>query len=1379
MANNTVEVRIQGDSSRLERAINTARDAINQFGNAGSQASRRLQQSMNKVRQSITNTNSKFQELKNSIDELDFNDVLGGSAVFTVLGDAISEVINKVEELQGALSKIQGATGASDIDMQSMGTSFGNVYATGAGNDWNDVASAMSVAKQMTGQMGEELENVTQGALVVRDAFDIDINESVRAADSLMKQFGVTGEEAYTLMAQAAQNGANKNGDLADTLNEYAVQFKQLGFTAEEFTNTLITGAQNGSFSIDKVGDAVKEFNIRVKDGSKSTTEGFEALGMNADEMAQRFTAGGDTAKQAFKETMTALANMDDPVEQNIAGVNLWGTMWEDLGAQGVLALANISDKADMTADTLSKLQIANISSIGGIFDYIGRQIETAFILPLIQEAMPALKDFASFLTKFFASVKRNGLAETFKNMIPPEFQIALGAIAGIFGGVLVASIAGIVAVAAPLAGIFASAVAAAAPIIGMGALIGAGIAIAISAFEALDDKFHIIDTIVANVSPTLDELKATFDEVFNNIIASGSNFLNKFSEFIDAISPITEPILEILIAVFEYGFSKTINIAIETLNTFLNVLGDIVTGIIDLFSGIVTFFTGVFTGDFETAWEGITQIFSAVLGTLGNVITDLFEGFKNTFNTAFGEIISAVTQWVNDIYNSIVNGLNNIVNSASETWEQFKQDVSNAIDETIEAIEEFPNNIAYCIGYAIGYISTLPEKASEAFDELVSYIEGLPDRFLEMVDNVISYLMTLPSACMEAGSEFISSAEAWVSETYNTVVNKITELISEIQSVLSQAPSVMIEAGNQVVSATEEWASNAYNKVVEWVNKIPSAISEAISNAASTVRNFIDGLTTNFTIGVQAGGGGDVTANHNAKGGIYSQGAFLTYFAEDSAEAAIPIDGSNRAKALWTKTGEMLGMFRSGNAEGLSIANSISGNSYSSSIETTAKADVIVKTDKALSDIEKLNQKIKDLQNEGKEVSPNLYTSINDKNETLKQNISEAFDKTRNSATDLNKNFVDFKIQSNFSHLKGAEAVQAQMVLDTTDAFDKLDEYKQKYVDSTKQAQDLVEAARKSGDEKLLADANALLEQRKADEAGAERWIAQEKQNIMQDYFDEQVASYKNCKDIQAEIDEAYNDLNLERLQEVLTEENAIRLNNMEAQKEMMATYQEVFLAANATNAQLTSDLYSTVYDSLNDNIKKLIMGTQSWGDAIKNLGQSLIQTVINFYAQKIAAMLTASLMGDSMQASSATASTALAAEQAAAWSTAALFKEMVMPGTGAIALASLTASSVGAGAISAIPALANGGITKGATVAMIGEGRYQEAVMPLNRAYFEKAGLIDKKGESGGNHYTISINAVDTKGFDKYLKRTGGKSIAKELTRQAFKKTGRGKVG
>lgn len=71
--------------------------------------------------------------------------------------------------------------------------------------------------------------------------------------------------------------------------------------------------------------DALKELSIRVIDGSNTTIQGFELIGLNADEMAKKFAAGGDTAKQALNETIEGLKNMNDPIQQDLAGVDLFG----------------------------------------------------------------------------------------------------------------------------------------------------------------------------------------------------------------------------------------------------------------------------------------------------------------------------------------------------------------------------------------------------------------------------------------------------------------------------------------------------------------------------------------------------------------------------------------------------------------------------------------------------------------------------------------------------------------------------------------------------------------------------------------------------------------------------------------------------------------------------------------------------------------------------------------------------------------------------------------------------------------------------------------------------------------------------------------------
>jgi phage-related minor tail protein len=173
-------------------------------------------------------------------------------------------------------------TGAAEDEIDSLNTAMENVYANNFGESIEDVANAMATVKTNTKLAGEELQNVTEYALLLRDTFEFEVNESTRSAKMLMDQYGISAKEAYNLIAQGAQNGLDKNGDLLDTINEYAVHFNSLGIDAEGMFNMLVNGAENGTFSVDKLGDAVKEFGIRVKDGSTSTRDAFAALGYGA-----------------------------------------------------------------------------------------------------------------------------------------------------------------------------------------------------------------------------------------------------------------------------------------------------------------------------------------------------------------------------------------------------------------------------------------------------------------------------------------------------------------------------------------------------------------------------------------------------------------------------------------------------------------------------------------------------------------------------------------------------------------------------------------------------------------------------------------------------------------------------------------------------------------------------------------------------------------------------------------------------------------------------------------------------------------------------------------------------------------------------------------
>ena len=305
-------------------------------------------------------------------------------SVSVPMAAAGTAAIKFASESQDAYKQFAAATGTATENLGKYQDMINNVYKDNFGESIGDVADAMAKVDQNMSYLDDSaLQRCTEYAYTLADTFDVDIGESTRAADSLIKNFGVSAREAFNLMAQGAQNGLDFSGELFDNVDEYSVQFQKLGLDAEDMFSIFANGAENGAFNLDKIGDAVKEFSIRAIDGSDTTKQGFEAIGMNADKMAKRFAAGGQDAKAAFNEVIQGLARMDDPVAQSAAGVNLFGTMWEDLGPQVITTLSTTNGAIDKTKETMEELVNTRYDTLTGALGGLWRTIQVDVLQPV------------------------------------------------------------------------------------------------------------------------------------------------------------------------------------------------------------------------------------------------------------------------------------------------------------------------------------------------------------------------------------------------------------------------------------------------------------------------------------------------------------------------------------------------------------------------------------------------------------------------------------------------------------------------------------------------------------------------------------------------------------------------------------------------------------------------------------------------------------------------------------------------------------------------------------------------------------------------------------------------------------------------------------
>lgn len=146
-----------------------------------------------------------------------------------------------------------------------------------------------------------------------------------------------------------------------------------------------------------------------------------------------------------------------------------------------------------------------------------------------------------------------------------------------------------------------------------------------------------------------------------------------------------------------------------------------------------------------------------------------------------------------------------------------------------------------------------------------------------------------------------------------NAAVGTITMVVGSVASLITGAIGLLNGLIEFITGVfTGNW-SMAWQGILDIFSGVFTAISGIANSVLNGIQSTINGIVSSIK-GLAGklpslGGGGGKDIAHNARGGIYGKGAFLTTFAEDSPEAAIPLDGSPRAIGLWRKAGEILGI--------------------------------------------------------------------------------------------------------------------------------------------------------------------------------------------------------------------------------------------------------------------------------------------------------------------------------------------------------------------------------------------------------------------------------------------------------------------------------------
>ena len=389
------------------------------------------------------------------------------------------------------------------------------------------------------------------------------------------------------------------------------------------------------------------------------------------------------------------------------------------------------------------------------------------------------------------------------------------------------------------------------------------------------------------------------------------------------------------------------------------------------------------------------------------------------------------------------------------------------------------------------------------------------------------------------------------------------------------------------------------------------------------------------------------------------------------------------------------------------------------------------------------------------------------------------------NNIRDMRK---DLELSLAVKDSTGAASPMVQFTKEYTDAIDaigdKWDKYADDFVQMDKmQQQHFIDTLKERGIKfEEVEDGRITFERQKTEELLA----------VHRDYSDKYLELQRTMAEEKWNIDEAMRTQDFEALQSALDAEYVATQQSYELRKELLNEYQQAVMDSHWNGQEAIWESASAGIDKLQEGISGLLQGTMSITQAFQNMGKAILKTISDSVAQWIAAQVKQAVLGKMLQSQQTAASVAAAQAQLPAWSS--LAQQVSMATFGASAAAGLAAwsSSTAAGVAQAtalgaagnfggsfgaafnansMPKLAEGGLAYGATFAQIGEGKYDEAVLPLSDTVFDRLGEGINRSNSGigvGGGITLNVSAIDAESFGSFLETRGGRALRQFLVNQ-----------
>ena len=763
------------------------------------------------------------------------------------------------------------------------------------------------------------------------------------------------------VMAYALTQSNNDLESFHQAMKYFAPVGTQLGMKPEEMVAAVMTQADAGikgsmggtsmrmaslrmfappKAALKALGD-MGELSSDAQKGLAEASAAWAELGVSED-------AGWLDRMRALKEASQTLSKTDFMAKlSKITGVNAVS------GQSSLLAdfekfESRLTEMTDGTvngwAGDTAKVMRENTETNFKLLESAVSALSTTFgnlFLPALNEGLSGLTKFATELNTF---VKEHQDLAKAAGLAAAAIAGVIVAVAG-FGvaasgvqflassfALLKTTVSGLSAVQGVISGL--SSLSNLAGLAGLASPLGIAVAAAMALAAAAYFVYQNWETVGPVFSAMGETISSTLSNAFQAIQPAVSTLIESFRR----LAPVFETLGAGLFAAFAVVLNFSVNIAATLISTFANA----VAAIINLFGGLGNALASLLAGDFSKAGEHLKnalvnaaksafEAIKSLLGGLADSFTNLFTPLKflrgdkpdgsNSGGGSFGTPqATAQPQQVDNsaLIAAIANAVENTQRQNSDAdWSK----VTAAISTAVESVKADPKTDIVpqlqAISTAIESVKKENPEADTAKLEAVlssamSQIQAQQAAQVEQKNLEVEPLQEAVAQTADSMNQFAPTMQ-----TAAEGVNQMTAGQQAFNSSVQESQSVISGTNAQVQASQGALAS--FNGALQSTNgglanlaSSSTSAAGAISGVGNAAQSAVAALTAagaNAAAAVNAAAANVGKPAANFRGGIYSKGAFLTTFAEKSPEAAIPIDKSQRAIDLWTKTGQMLGI--------------------------------------------------------------------------------------------------------------------------------------------------------------------------------------------------------------------------------------------------------------------------------------------------------------------------------------------------------------------------------------------------------------------------------------------------------------------------------------